>query len=149
MNVSGTFTYSDQLFAGKTYSAVLGRNLTINNLDGFLNAFSQASFKDITGQDSKHLTITGGSRTTASDAAISTLQSKGVTVSVPVATNAIQTMAVNDNGNWAVDCKDGKALARVPVDLTKMVIVPASGVTVKTFDTKENAEKFIEDNRFV
>ena len=87
-----------------------------------------------------------GTRTSASDAAILALQGKGFTVSVPVATDASSVSLMNTKvgENFGIAYKD-KELIVEPIDLSKMQIYPASGVTVKTFDTKENAEKFIED----
>lgn len=93
---------------------------------------------------SYHLTITAtGTRTSASDSAISTLQEKGFTVTVPAATDAksISTMSL-DSGNYGIAYKD-KELIVEPIDLTKMQIYPAKGVSVQKFDTLENAEKFI------
>lgn len=93
-----------------------------------------------------------GTRTSASDAAISNLQEKGFTVTVPAATdaNSISLMSVNslDSGNYGIAYKD-KELIVEPVDLTKMQIYPAKGVSVQKFDTLENAEKFIKDNGLV
>lgn len=142
---SGNFTYSSQSFSGKTYGRIGGSNFTCINLDGFLNAFQQATASS----ETKSIEMSG-IRTSASDGAISTLQEKGFTVTVPSATdaNSISTMSERINENYGIAYKD-KELIVEPVDLTKMQIYPASGVTVKTFDTKENAEKFIEDNRFV
>ncbi len=99
----------------------------------------------------KVISVTG-TRTSASDTAISTLQEKGYTVTVPMATdaNSISLMSVNSlgSGNYGIAYKD-KDLIVEPVDLTEMQIFPARGVTVKTFDTKENAEKYIKDNGLV
>lgn len=148
----GNYTYETKDFSLRTYgvdgeSCHIGSafNLTITNLDGFLNDISKASFRGV----SINLKVAHGDRTSASDTAISTLQGKNVTVTVPVATDArtISTMSL-DSGNYGIAYKD-KELIVEPVDLTKMQIHPASGVTVKTFDTKENAEKFIEDNGLV
>ena len=85
--------------------------------------------------------IATGTRTSASDAAIATLQEKGYTISVPVATDA-SSVSLISTMNFAIAYKD-KGLIVGPVDLTKMQIYPASDVIVKKFDTKENAEKFI------
>lgn len=141
---SGNFTYSSQSFSGKTYGRVGGDNFTCINLDGFLNAFQQANASSGT----KSIKMSG-TRTSASDSAISTLQGKGFTVTVPAATDAESISLMSSNtDNYGIAYKD-KALIVEPVDLTKMQIYPADGVTVKTFDTKENAEKFIEDNGLV
>ena len=138
---SGNFTYSSQSFSGKTYGRVGGDNFTCINLDGFLNAFQQANASSGT----KSIKMSG-TRTSASDDAISTLQEKGFTVTVPVATDvsSISLMSVNslDSGNYGIAYKDKELIVK-PVDFTKMQIYPASGVTVEKFDTKENAEKFI------
>lgn len=97
-----------------------------------------------------HLTITAiGTRTSASDTAISTLQEKGFTVTVSAGkdANSISLMSVNslDSGNYGIAYKD-KDLIVEPVDLTKMQIYPASGVTVKEFDSLEEAQAFITSN---
>ena len=96
----------------------------------------------------KVISVTG-TRTSASDSAISTLKGKGFTVTVPTATdaNSISTMSL-DSGNYGIAYKD-KELIVEPVDLTKMQIYPANDVIVKKFNTLENAEKFIKDNGLV
>ena len=146
---SGNFNYTTKSWSGKSYRRVGGDDFTCNNLDNFLNDFQVVSVSNTNIYVSPSIKMKG-TRTSASDSAIATLQGKGFTVTVPVATdaNAISLMSARTNENFGIAYKD-KELIVEPVDLTKMVIVPASGVTVKTFDTKENAEKFIEDNRFV
>lgn len=91
-----------------------------------------------------------GTRTSASDSAITILQGKGITVTVPTATDAksISLMSVRSNENFGIAYKD-KELIVEPVDLTKMQIYPASDVIVKKFDTKENAEQYIKDIELV
>lgn len=91
-----------------------------------------------------------GTRTSASDAAIATLQGKGFTVTVPEATDAasVMTMAANGLENFGVAYKDGQLVVG-PVDLSKQKIYPAPGVTVETFATEEEAERFIEEKGLV
>lgn len=137
---SGNFTYSSQSFSGKTYGRVGGDNFTCVNLDGFLNAFQQANASSGT----KSIKMSG-TRTSASDDAISTLQEKGFTVTVPIATDAIMTMVANDLENYGIAYKD-KNLIVEPVDLSVMQIYPASGVTVKKFDTYEEAQAYVDAN---
>ena len=141
---NGNFTYTTKNYNGRTYKSVGSNRCNCDNLDAFLN-----DFQTVNSTTNGELIMTG-TRTSASDAAVSALQGKGFTVTVPSATdaNSISTMSERINENYGIAYKD-KELIVEPVDLTKMQIYPASGVTVKTFDTKENAEKFIEDNRFV
>ena len=88
-----------------------------------------------------------GTRTSASDAAISVLQGKGFTVNVPAVTdsNSISLMSEVPNENFGIAYKDKELIVEL-VDLSKMQIYPADGVTVKTFATKEGAEKYIKNN---
>lgn len=99
----------------------------------------------------KIISVTG-TRTTASDDAISTLQEKGFTVTVPVATDvsSISLMLVNslDSSNYGIAYKDTELIVE-PVDLTKMQIYPTNGVTVKKFDTIEEAKAFVSSNGLV
>lgn len=107
--------------------------------------------KSPSASQSYHLTITAtGTRTSASDTAISTLQEKGFTVTVPDATDASSVSLMNTKvgENFGIAYKD-KELIVEPVDLTKMQIYPASGVTVKMFDTLEEARAFISSNGLV
>lgn len=78
------------------------------------------------------------------------VQEKGYTVTVPEATDAasIMTMAANGLENFGVAYKDGQLVVG-PVDLSKQKIYPAPGVTVETFATKEEAERFIEEKGLV
>ena len=139
---SGDFTYVSKNFSGKQYGNVGGDQFICEQLDEFLNDFQQAS----TLSGSGRITMLG-TRTSASDAAISTLQGKGFTVTVPAATDAasVMTMAARvDAENFGIAYKDGQLVVG-PVDLSKQKIYPAAGVTVETFATKEEAERFIKD----
>lgn len=146
---TGTYTYTTQNFSGKSYREFGGENLVINNLDNFLNDFQVISLASSVDGGGSAAIYVKGTRTSASDSAVSTLQGKGFTVTVPVATDAksISTMSL-DSGNYGIAYKD-KELIVEPVDLTKMQIYPAKGVSVHKFDTLENAEKFIKDNGLV
>lgn len=143
--INGEHTYSTLNWSGKGIQKLGGADFICNNLDQFLNDFQNVNnVSDSTGRIQMN-----GTRTTASDDAISVLQGKGFSISVPAATDAesINLMSVDslDSGNYGIAYKD-KELIVEPVDLTKMQIFPASGVTVKTFATKEGAEKYIKDN---
>lgn len=143
--INGEHTYSTLNWSGKGIQKLGGADFICNNLDQFLNEFQKVNkVADSTGRIQMN-----GTRTTASDAAISALQGKGFSISVPAATDAkaISLMSVDslDSGNYGIAYKD-KELIVEPVDLTKMQIYPADGVTVKTFATKEGAEKYIKDN---
>lgn len=135
--VCGTFTYSTKNFSGKTYKRIGGDHFVCNNLDDFLNDFQQVN--STTGG----AIIMLGTRTTASDSAVTALQGKGFTVSVPDATDAISLLSASDGENFGIAYK-GKVLIVEPVDLSKQQIYPASGVTVETFATKEEAESYIK-----
>ena len=142
---SGNFSYTTKSWSGKSYRRVGGDEFTCNNLDNFLNDFQVVSVSSI-GGSSPSIKMKG-TRTSASDDAISALQGKGFTVTVSAATDAssLILMSVNslDSGNYGIAYKD-KELIVEPVDLSKMQIYPASDVTVKKFDTPEDAEKFIK-----
>ena len=120
----------------------------ILNLDKMLQDQSQCTKPSAASGSTLYSTITAsGNRTTASDSAISTLQEKGYTVVVPVATDAasVMTMVARvDAENFGIAYKDGQLVVG-PVDLSKQRIYPAPGVTVETFATKEEAERFIKD----
>lgn len=122
----------------------------ISNLDKMLQDQAQCT-KSSSATSTLYLSITAtGTRTSASDAAIATLQEKGYTVTVPEATDAasIMTMAANGLENFGVAYKDGQLVVG-PVDLSKQKIYPAPGVTVETFATEEEAERFIEEKGLV
>ena len=136
---NGNFTYTTKTYNGRTYKSVGSNSCNCNNLDAFLN-----DFQNVNSTTNGEL-IMQGTRTSASDAAISTLQGKGFTVTVPDATDASSVSLMNTKvgENFGIAYKD-KELIVEPVDLSKMQIYPASDVTVKKFDTPEDAEKFIK-----
>lgn len=149
-NTGAGFTWRSTR-SGSAYIIALEQVNLGSYVDAMLN--NQANCQiGYTGHDSepwyKVISATG-TRTSASDSAISTLQEKGFTVTVPVATDAksISTMSL-DSGNYGIAYKD-KELIVEPVDLTKMQIYPAKGVSVQKFDTLENAEKFIVSSGLV
>lgn len=149
-NTGAGFTWGSTR-SGSAYIIALEQVNLGSYVDAMLN--NQANCQiGYTGHDSepwyKVISATG-TRTSASDSAISTLQEKGFTVTVPVATDAksISTMSL-DSGNYGIAYKD-KELIVEPVDLTKMQIYPAKGVSVQKFDTLENAEKFIVSSGLV
>ena len=136
---TGTFVYTKQEFEGKNYFEVGGSYFVCQNMDAFLNDFQSATAD---GNASINML---GTRTSASDAAISVLQGKGFTVTVPAASDASSVSLMNTKvgENFGIAYKD-KELIVESVDLSKMQIYPASDVTVKKFDTPEDAEKFIK-----
>ena len=136
---NGNFTYTTKNYNGRTYKSVGSNRCNCDELDTFLNDFQTVNSTT----DGELIMI--GTRTSASDAAISVLQGKGFTVSVPVATDASSVSLMNTKvgENFGIAYKD-KELIVEPVDLSKMQIYPASDVTVKKFDTPEDAEKFIK-----
>ena len=136
---TGTFVYTKQEFEGKNYFEVGGSYFVCQNMDAFLNDFQSATAD---GNASINML---GTRTSASDAAISVLQGKGFTVTVPAASDAspVSLMNTKVGENFGIAYKD-KELIVESVDLSKMQIYPASDVTVKKFDTPEDAEKFIK-----
>lgn len=138
---TGSFTYSTKEWAGKKYTNVGGADFTCVNLDSFLN-----DFQEVDNTTNGSITMLG-TRTTASDAAISTLQGKGFTVTVPAATDAasVMTMAANSVENFGI-AYQGKTLIVEPVDLSQQQIYPAEGVTVMKFATREEAEAYIKEN---
>ena len=143
---SGNFNYTTKSWSGKSYRRIGGDDFTCNNLDNFLNDFQFVSVSSTNSSVSPAITMLG-TRTTASDAAISTLQGKGFTVTVPEATDSVSVMTMAARGgaeNFGIAYKDGQLVVG-PVDLSKQKIYPASGVTVETFATKEEAERFIKD----
>lgn len=140
-NASGTFTYNSQQFTGRTYKNVEGKNLTINQLDNFLKAISQATWTS-----GGALTITGGSRTSASDSAVRTIQEQGITVTLPVSSSLMRSRTEE---KWAIAYKDKTLVTYVPMNLSKVQIYPAYGVTVKKFNTEAEAQTYIISNRLV
>lgn len=93
---------------------------------------------------SKTINIVSGNRTSASDSAVSALQSAGFTLSIPSAT----TMMMRSSEKWGIAYKD-KELFVEPVNLSVQTIYPASDVTVKEFNTEAEAQTYIISNRLV
>lgn len=150
--VSGSYSYNEKFnFSERQYGNAKEDfrfgvyNLNINDgMDNFLNDISEASFVGKTNS----ITIGGGTRTSASNTAITTLQSKNVTVAVPNATdaNAISTMSVNDISEIYRIAYKNKELI---VEPTTLQIYPASGVSVKEFNSIEDANAYIAENGLV
>ena len=78
---SGNFNYTTKSWSGKSYRRIGGDDFTCNNLDNFLNDFQVVSVSSTNSSVSPSITMKG-TRTSASDAAVSALQSKGFTVSI-------------------------------------------------------------------
>lgn len=140
--INGTFTYTTKSFSGKQYKTIGGTNCTCINLDNFLQDFTQASSM---GSGSKIQMI--GTRTSASDSAISTLQSKGFTVSVPAATQSISTLMMRASAKSS--CKIAYIDDELIIGVTELEIYPAEGVTVKEFNSEDEANEFIIENNIV
>ena len=140
---SGTFTYSTVDWNGKTYGNVGGDNFTCIGLDSFLN-----DFQVVTCKGSGYYISMSGTRTSASNDAISVLQGKGYTVAVPDATDAdmISLMSVNSISETYRIAYKGKELI---VEPTTLQIYPASDVSVKEFSSLEEANAYISNNGLV
>lgn len=147
-DANGTFTFKTNRLSS-AYCIALPSQVNLgSDLDAFLINNAQCTFHSTSDQYAKIITATG-TRTSASDSAISTLQGKGFTVTVPVATDAESiSLMSSDTDNYGIAYKD-KELIVEPVDLSKMQIYPAKGVSVQMFDNLENAEKFIVSSGLV
>lgn len=146
----GTFSYSSKSWSSISQRRVGGTGFVCSSLDDALNGIKDISLSETNSNNVSPAVTMLGTRTSASDAAIATLQGKGFTVTVSEATDAasIMTMAANGLENFGVAYKDGQLVVG-PVDLSKQKIYSALGVTVETFATKEEAERFIEENGLV
>lgn len=142
----GTFSYASSAWGAISQRRIGGTGFTCQTLDDALNGIKDISVSETNSSNVSPSVTMLGTRTTASDAAISTLQGKGFTVTVPEATDAASMMAMAANGleNFGIAYKDGQLVVG-PVDLSKQQIYPAAGVTVETFATKEEAERFIKE----
>ena len=78
---SGNFNYTTKSWSGKSYRRIGGDDFTCNNLDNFLNDVQVVSVSSTNSAVSPSIRMKGA-RTSASDAAVSALQSKGFTVSI-------------------------------------------------------------------
>ena len=147
-DANGTFTFKTNRLSS-AYCIALPVQVNLgSDLDAFLINNAQCTFYSTSDQYAKIINATG-TRTSASDNAISTLQGKGFTVTVPVVTEAKSiSLMSSDTDNYGIAYKD-KELIVEPVDLSKMQIYPAKGVSVQMFDNLENAEKFIVSSGLV
>ena len=78
---SGNFNYTTKSWSEKSYRRIGGDDFTCNNLDNFLNDFQVVSVSSTNSSVSPSITMKG-TRTSASDTAVSALQSTGFTVSI-------------------------------------------------------------------
>lgn len=153
-SVSGTFKYNDETFKGSQLGEIGGTNFYVDgDIDQMLiNLANNATH------------ISGGSntikissyRTSASDSAIQTLQSKGWTISIPGGGSAAaaSTMSVMstmsliesnekvESGNYRIAYQGNQLI----IEPTEFPIYPAAGVTVKEFQALEEANEFISEN---
>lgn len=140
--IGGEFSYSTKNYSGKEYGRIGGDSFTCENLDNFLNDFKNANAINNSGSIKM-----SGNRTSASDAAISALQEKGFTVAVPAATDAnaislMSAMSAKSVEIYRIAYKGSELI----VEPTTLQIYPASGVTVKTFSSVEEANDYIKSN---
>lgn len=80
--------------------------------------------------------------------AISTLQGKGVTVSMvysDTATNSISLMSAKEASKYGIVYK-GKELIVEPTDTSKELIAPANDCLYQEFDTYEEAQAYVDAN---
>lgn len=151
---SGTFQYNGETFEGSKFSQIGGDNFfVIGDVDTMLNNMANNATRASSGGNN---TIRISSyRTSASDSAIQKLQSKGWTVSIPIVEtlsantlSSINTMSlINSEENAKLKkyriAYQGKEIIITP---TEFPIYPAAGVTVKEFQTLEEANGFISEN---
>lgn len=151
---SGTFQYNGETFEGSKFSQIGGENFfVIGDVDTMLNNMANNATRASSGGNN---TIRISSyRTSASDSAIQKLQSKGWTVSIPIVEtlsantlSSINTMSlINSEENAKLKkyriAYQGKEIIITP---TEFPIYPADGVTVKEFQTLEEANQFINEN---
>lgn len=143
-NTNAQLTWNTERPSSAPIVAIEGGPYFGSTLDAMLINQAKCSLSSSATQSYQKTITATGTRTSSSDTAIATLQSKGLTVTVPVATDAssISLMSARTNENFGIAYK-GKELIVEPVDLSKMQIYPGKGVSVQKFDTLENAEKFI------
>lgn len=97
------------------------------------------------------LTSSAAAGDSALQTAISTLQGKGVTVSIgysDTAVNEIALMSAKKASKYGIVYK-GKELIVEPSDTNKTLVAPAYDCTYKEFATKEEADNFIKANGLV
>lgn len=148
---SGTFTYSGQTFENTKADHIGGKTFYVDgDVDELLINLAQNLSKKTSGSG----TISFASyRTSASDSAIQTLQSKGWTISIPGGTttlsvNSISTMSLIESnekvesGNYRIAYQGNQLI----IEPTEFPIYPADGVTVKEFQALEEANEFISEN---
>ena len=100
---------------------------------------------------SDDLTSSAASEDGELQTAISTLQGKGVTVSIEysdTAVNGIAVMSVKETPKYGIVYK-GKELIVEPADTSKTLIAPANDCTYKEFNSLEEARTFISSNGLV
>lgn len=157
---AGRYTYgirhdfSQCKFSGKIlswdYTSTV--NITVDGIDDFLNDFQYA---ERTNSDvSPQLRISYGSRTSASDNAISVLQSKGFTVIVPQSTSTMSEIGGADTTimriasfvqpRYAVLEKQNGEIISGVIDLSSVEVYPAFDINVRYFDNIEEAKLVIQ-----
>lgn len=121
----------------------------MSNLD---NAHtSQSYLQRISIELADDLTSSAASDDGALQTAISTLQGKGVTVSIvysDTAANGIALMSAKEASKYGIVYK-GKELIIEPADTSRTLIAPANDCSYKEFDTLEDAQMFIKSANLV
>ena len=74
--------------------------------------------------------------------AISTIQSKGVTVIITALAKPIMSRAVNTIEKWGIAVRNGVAISQ-PFNTANTKVFPSDGVSVRVFTTREEAEELI------
>lgn len=144
---NGTFKYEGQTFENTKFDQMGGSEFYVDgNVDLMLNNLANNVY--VYGNSAATITI-GSFRTSASNSAIQTLQSKGYTISIPggstlseMSLMSVMSMEENTEQRYRI-AYQGKQLI---VEPTVFPIYPAAGVTVKEFMTLEEANEFISEN---
>lgn len=153
-NASGTFKYNGETFEGSRLGEICGNGFYVDgDLDQMLINLAANATKISGGANTIKIS---SYRTSASDSAIQTLQSKGWTISIPGGGRAAaaSTMSVMstmsliesnekvESGNYRIAYQGNQLI----IEPTEFPIYPAAGVTVKEFQALEEANEFISEN---
>jgi hypothetical protein len=147
-NTGDPLTWTTGRRASTSYEALAIESAKFGDgeLDKFLIDNAKCKLTGVSSRPNSYDKIisASGNRTSASDSAVSTLQSAGFTLLIPSAT----TMMMRSSEKWGIAYKD-KELFVEPVNLSVQTIYPASDVTVKEFNTEAEAQTYIISNRLV
>lgn len=153
-SISGTFKYNNETFEGSQLGEICGTNFYV---DGDIDQMLINLANNATHISGGNNTIKISSyRTSASDSAIQTLQSKGWTISIPGGGSAaaastmsvMSTMSLIESNEKveSVNYRIAYQGNQLIIEPTEFPIYPAAGVTVKEFQTLEEANEFISEN---